>query len=1318
MRSNVVCAQKMLRPVAAKRFSRNLPILVCAAMIVLVFMGFADRADAALKINSITLNGASSVTVAPGATITVVVNGTTTGTTWGSTHWVISTSPPGTWAACDPAPTPSDTLSGTYNVTLAGPITAPAVPGTYTAYFQASSNASNCGNTTSPTFPLANTNSVIVVAAPTATTNAATAVTSAGATLNGTVNANGLSTTVSFDYGLTTGYGTNVAATPSPVSGYANTGVSYSVTGLSCGTLYHFRVNGVNSSGTTHGGDLTITTVVCPAVTSMNLASTNPAYAGTAVSWTVVFNTAVTGVAVSDFQLVPGGGVSGASITSVTGIGTTYTVTANSGTSAGTLGLNLVDDDSITDAYGTPLGGVGAGNGNFSGQVYTISPPFCSPPSNIPAGVTVSCECDQFARASLNPSTIFGGNWAVSSSSGSFTPSIDTTNNLLELTQAVGSEATAATVPGIFPAAGNYISVEFRQYAYGSTSNPTGPHGADGIAVTLSDYSVPAVPGAFGGSLGFAQKDNAACTSPASPPCNGFAGGWVGIGLDDFGNYENGTEGRYGGYGAGCAYPTICTTAYPESVGVRGSGSGLTGYNWLGGNTSAGLIDNASSTTASYGYYYQVIVDATNYPTGTAITVNRDTTGTGTAYTQLVNIPNVYNISGITQAPVPANWQISFTGSTGGSNNIHEIGGLRICASTIVPPTGGTASGFSAIDSAYSAASGSTVPAYQNFQTGHIYMKLVSPPAPAPANSFNLWVAALSNNGLSTTYTTTSNKYAQVKLVDNSGNICGPDSARTCGNSSCYTAPAVETGASQVASFLKGNNTGVASPSPSFTLYSAWKDLVAVVRECNDISCGTFTATAPACSADSFSVRPTSITSVTSPNATNTSTSGTPTFIAGTGNFSLTATVGGGGYTGVPQINSASVSPVGPATVAGALAGTFAAATSGSGSSTATGTTFTYSEVGAFQLLGPDFTVPRIPGVYDTTWTAIDSDPTKNDCNTGISAAAYSNTLDANGKYGCYFGITATAGGFGRFIPAYFNVTSTVQGCTTFTYSGQPFAVTVTPFNGLAANTKNYTGALAKQVTIAAPSGTANFLNNTIAAAAFLNVSGTIQGSTNLVTNSLSGANPPMTYTFPVPQETPPLALTLRASDTDSVSSLGHTEGSTTIDSGRIHLLNAYGSELADLLMPMQVEYYSGASNGWIANGSDTCSAVVLKALSYQTLPTGTTCVQDTGNPGVSGQGCATAGPVSEGYLQYPNLTNPNPITNTTIPIGSYDLYLKAPGTGNYGSVNVTASLASTMPWLEYNWKGTGTPAIEPTGQAIFGQYRGSPRNIYLREIY
>ena len=108
-----------------------------------------------------------------------------------------------------------------------------------------------------------------------------------------------------------------------------------------------------------------------PTVQSINRVGTTPTNAAS-VSWTVLFSESVTGVDASDFALATTGAVTGATITSVSGSGNQYTVTANTGTGSGTLGLNLVDNDTILDTSANPLGGTGAGNGNFTGQSYTI----------------------------------------------------------------------------------------------------------------------------------------------------------------------------------------------------------------------------------------------------------------------------------------------------------------------------------------------------------------------------------------------------------------------------------------------------------------------------------------------------------------------------------------------------------------------------------------------------------------------------------------------------------------------------------------------------------------------------------------------------------------------------------------------------------------------------------------------------------------------------------------------------------------------------------------------------------------------------------
>ncbi len=96
--------------------------------------------------------------------------------------------------------------------------------------------------------------------APSATTLAATNPTASTATLNGTVNANGASTNVVFEYGETTSYGQTITAMQSPIIGTSTTNVSAEINGLKASTTYHFRVKAVNSGGTVFGADMSFST--------------------------------------------------------------------------------------------------------------------------------------------------------------------------------------------------------------------------------------------------------------------------------------------------------------------------------------------------------------------------------------------------------------------------------------------------------------------------------------------------------------------------------------------------------------------------------------------------------------------------------------------------------------------------------------------------------------------------------------------------------------------------------------------------------------------------------------------------------------------------------------------------------------------------------------------------------------------------------------------------------------------------------------------------------------------------------------------------
>ena len=108
-----------------------------------------------------------------------------------------------------------------------------------------------------------------------------------------------------------------------------------------------------------------------PIVMAIQRSDPSPTRAGT-VKFAVQFSSDVTGVDAADFALTTTGGIAGASISGVIGSGSSYTVTVSTGSGDGTIRLGLIDDDSIVDGDGAALGGPGAGNGSFSGEVYSL----------------------------------------------------------------------------------------------------------------------------------------------------------------------------------------------------------------------------------------------------------------------------------------------------------------------------------------------------------------------------------------------------------------------------------------------------------------------------------------------------------------------------------------------------------------------------------------------------------------------------------------------------------------------------------------------------------------------------------------------------------------------------------------------------------------------------------------------------------------------------------------------------------------------------------------------------------------------------------
>jgi hypothetical protein len=133
---------------------------------------------------------------------------------------------------------------------------------------------------------------LLSVHAPVVSTNAATNRSQTGATLNGTVNANGLSTTVTFEYDSSaTSYGSAVTAFQSPVTGDSITNVSADISGLTLGGTYHFRVKAENSDGVSYGDDIQLTLFTCDQVPEVStLGATNITTSAATLNGNVIAN--------------------------------------------------------------------------------------------------------------------------------------------------------------------------------------------------------------------------------------------------------------------------------------------------------------------------------------------------------------------------------------------------------------------------------------------------------------------------------------------------------------------------------------------------------------------------------------------------------------------------------------------------------------------------------------------------------------------------------------------------------------------------------------------------------------------------------------------------------------------------------------------------------------------------------------------------------------------------------------------------------------------------------------------------------------------
>ncbi len=266
-----------------------------------------------------------------------------------------------------------------------------------------------------------------------------------------------------------------------------------------------------------------------------------------------------------------------------------------------------------------------------------------------------------YAWTASGSACLTGANPAVTVPAGQLGPCTSSTDaptpgvtpGFLQLTSAGGDEVGSLLFNEPLPSSAG-IDVTFNTWQYGGT-------GADGIGLFLvNGTTTPVTAGASGGSLGYAQKTGIA----------GAAGGYLGLGLDTYGNYYNDGEGRGTGCPAGQQSPVgTAGTLVPNSVSLRGPGSGTQGYCFLASTATAppnptttlpGSLRGTDDTTASERSVHIVISPAPN----PIVTVSIDFHD-GNGFQQVLSTPAPPN--------PPPTYKFGFTASTGGSTDIHLL---------------------------------------------------------------------------------------------------------------------------------------------------------------------------------------------------------------------------------------------------------------------------------------------------------------------------------------------------------------------------------------------------------------------------------------------------------------------------------------------------------------------------------------------------------------------------------------------------------------------------------------------------------------------
>lgn len=249
----------------------------------------------------------------------------------------------------------------------------------------------------------------------------------------------------------------------------------------------------------------------------------------------------------------------------------------------------------------------------------------------------------------------------------------------LRLTNDIGDQSGSAYINKSFPSTQGVL-IDFEYTMWREQPNNS-YNGADGLSIFLFDAANGPGNfelGAYGSSLGYANN------TETNPESTGLSGGYIGIGLDSYGNFTAESEGKNGG----------SNSQSPNSITLRGSttnsqstsspyldGATITGLNPIttedalnesGDGTFNGIDYNDPTSTRPdiNTFYRRVQIEILPVNGGDYDITLRMATGFGKQFTDLITYT--------TSTPPPPLLKLGFAASTGGGVNNHEIRNLKI----------------------------------------------------------------------------------------------------------------------------------------------------------------------------------------------------------------------------------------------------------------------------------------------------------------------------------------------------------------------------------------------------------------------------------------------------------------------------------------------------------------------------------------------------------------------------------------------------------------------------------------------------------------